>query len=663
MVTYLISQKSKLTQKLSKLYMSKFASKWMILVLDLLLSTFSFIIAYFIVVASYPKDVQILPLWFLLLYNLLVCSWMYIFFRIHQGVIRYSSYQEIGRITAAVFSSNGILWLSSFMIPSHSLSMMFSLLIKNATLTFFVLVIFRYIIVRIHIYLTNSMKGTSNPAAIIMGTEIESVALCNLLKYNPVAGFNIIGFMTDDIDQEEQLIMNLPVFPNTQGMIEKLKTIQHVEAIIFPTNELLIKEKERVVDQAIHFNMNIMLSQLPKNWILNDEVISGRNTLRPIQIEDLLGRDEIQIDVLSIREALSNKVILITGAAGSIGSELVKQIASFNPKRILLLDAAETPLYEIKNYMNEHYPDVRTDAIIGDVRFRDHLEKIFMMHHPHVIFHAAAYKHVPMMELHPSEAVLTNVGGTMNMADLALKYRAETFVMISTDKAVNPTNVMGASKRLAEIYVQSLANKKASKCQHLRFITTRFGNVLGSNGSVIPRFKEQLEKGGPLTVTDPNVIRYFMTIPEACRLVLEASTKGENEEIYVFDMGEPVKIDTLARNMIRLAGFVPDKDIQIVYTGLRPGEKLYEELLTPKEFVKPTKHPKIKIAQVQKFEYDQVKTKINELLFLAQKMETFQVVRKMKELIPEFKSMNSEYEKIDHEMNAEYIFTLTNKPA
>jgi FlaA1/EpsC-like NDP-sugar epimerase len=366
-----------------------------------------------------------------------------------------------------------------------------------------------------------------------------------------------------------------------------------------------------------------------------------------------LGRKEIQINLPAIGEEVKDKVILITGAAGSIGSELVRQIATFKPKMILLFDIAETPLYQIDMYMHEHFPQISVEAMIGDVRHTERLDLVFQLYHPQIIYHAAAYKHVPMMEHHPSEAIITNVLGTRNVAHYALKYKAEKFIMISTDKAVNPTNVMGASKRIAEVYVQSLAKYIQTKSCSTRFITTRFGNVLGSNGSVIPRFKEQIEQGGPITVTDRNIIRYFMTIPEACRLVLEASVNGENGEIYIFDMGDPVKIDDLARNMIRLAGLEPDKDIQIIYTGLRPGEKLYEELLAQEEITKPTTNPKIRVALARQYEFREVSKEINELVALAERIDTLQVVKKMKELVPEFKSMNSIYTQLDHDKTDE----------
>ncbi|MFA7044564.1 MAG: UDP-N-acetylglucosamine 4,6-dehydratase family protein, partial [Bacteroidales bacterium] len=355
---------------------------------------------------------------------------------------------------------------------------------------------------------------------------------------------------------------------------------------------------------------------------------------------------EIKIDMERIGEQTHGKVILISGAAGSIGSELVRQISQFKPKLLLLFDMAETPLHNLRLEMEKDYPDLNFVSIIGDVRSEKRLDFVFRKYHPQIIYHAAAYKHVPLMEENPCEAILVNVKGTMNLSNAALKYKSESFVMISTDKAVNPTNVMGASKRIAEIYVQSLAKENEGKAG-IRFVTTRFGNVLGSNGSVIPHFKEQIEKGGPVSVTHPDIIRYFMTIPEACRLVLEAASFGKSGEIYVFDMGSPVKIVDLARRMIELAGFVPDVDIKIEYIGLRPGEKLYEELLNDKEKTKPTIHDKITVASVRQYEFDKVVDSIRKMIDLSQDVEIKEVVKSMKKMVPEFKSQNSPFSEFD----------------
>ena len=370
--------------------------------------------------------------------------------------------------------------------------------------------------------------------------------------------------------------------------------------------------------------------------------------IESIKVEDLLERPAIHINMENVRNILSKKVVMITGAAGSIGSEIVKQVATHNPSGIILLEMAESPLHDLMMELKSFFPTVKFIHVIADVRNMTMLEPIFKEYNPDVVFHAAAYKHVPLMEDFPPQAILTNVLGTKNIADLSVKYGVQRFIMVSTDKAVNPTNIMGASKRIAEIYVQSLFLKLAKEHANCtKFITTRFGNVLGSNGSVVPFFKKQIAQGGPITVTHPDIIRYFMTIPEASSLVLEAATLGNGGEIFVFDMGQPVKISDLAKNMIRLAGYVPGKDIEIIYTGLRPGEKLYEELLNQKELTIPTTNEKIMVAKVREYDFDEVNAAIEQLIHSAQKGKIFPTVQLMKEIVPEYKSKNSIYEKLD----------------
>jgi FlaA1/EpsC-like NDP-sugar epimerase len=375
------------------------------------------------------------------------------------------------------------------------------------------------------------------------------------------------------------------------------------------------------------------------NWI-NGEL--SFKQIKKVQIEELLERDAIQLDIDIIINQLNNKTILVTGAAGSIGSEIVRQVIKFNPKKIILLDQAESPLYEMEMELHDKYKQQQYEIVMGDIRNKDRMENVFKTFAPSIVFHAAAYKHVPMMENNPSESIFTNVLGSKNLADLSVQYKVEKFVMVSTDKAVNPTNVMGASKRIAEIYTQSLNKNSTTK-----FITTRFGNVLGSNGSVIPRFRQQIETGGPITITHPDITRFFMTIPEACQLVLEAGAMGKGGEIFIFDMGESVKIVDLAKKMIKLSGLILDKDISIIYTGLRPGEKLYEELLANEENTIPTHHKQILIAKVKEYDFETISSSINELINLFDQQNNKSIVKKMKELVPEFKSNNSIYEELD----------------
>jgi FlaA1/EpsC-like NDP-sugar epimerase len=375
------------------------------------------------------------------------------------------------------------------------------------------------------------------------------------------------------------------------------------------------------------------------NWI-NGEL--SFNQIKSIKIEDLLERDPIKLDDLAISAQLKNKVVLITGAAGSIGSELARQCANYSPKKIYLLDQAESPLHELELEFNEKFKDTAFEVVIADIRNIERLKHVFNSFQPQIVFHAAAYKHVPMMENNPSESIFTNILGTKNTADLANEFKVERFVFVSTDKAVNPTNVMGASKRIAEIYIQSLGKKSQTK-----FITTRFGNVLGSNGSVIPRFKKQIEEGGPITITHPDITRYFMTIPEASQLVLEAGSIGKGGEIFVFNMGKSVKILDLARKMILLSGLKENRDIKIIFTGLRPGEKLFEELLADTENTLPTHHDQILIGKVREYDYEEVKNIINELIKLFNTQNNELIVQRMKDLVPEFKSNNSVFQKLD----------------
>lgn len=420
----------------------------------------------------------------------------------------------------------------------------------------------------------------------------------------------------------------------------------NIKAILFTDYKAVKEESERLVRFCEKEKVRMLL--LPSL----DELKGGKLKMRAlpeVRIEDLLGREEIRINMEEIAGSLKGKVVLVTGAAGSIGSELCRQLCHFGLKQLVLFDSAETPMHNIRLELEEKFPDVEFTPVMGDIRMIHRVESIYQRFRPHIVFHAAAYKHVPLMEENPCEAVHTNVYGTRNVADMAVKYDVDKFIMVSTDKAVNPTNVMGASKRLAEMYVQSLsiAISKGRQSGKTRFITTRFGNVLGSNGSVIPRFREQLAKGGPLTVTHPDIIRYFMTIPEACRLVLEAAFMGKGNEIFVFDMGTPVKIADLARRMIELAGLIPGEDIEIKYTGLRPGEKLYEELLATKENTLPTENEKIYRAQVREYDYEDICTLMSPLIDLAIKVDKMGTVRMMKGIVPEFKSKNSIYEALD----------------
>ena len=418
-----------------------------------------------------------------------------------------------------------------------------------------------------------------------------------------------------------------------------------VKAIIFATEEDTRQEKDRIIKYSIDSGIKLLYAPPV------DEMVNGKpvHIIRNIEIEDLLMRQEIKISMEEVIKNFRGKTVLVTGAAGSIGSELCRQLAGFGVGELVLFDNAETPMHNLRLEFEENFPELKFSPVIGDVRLPSRLDYVFRKWRPQVVFHAAAYKHVPLMEENPCEAVLVNVAGSRNVADKCIEYDVEKMVMVSTDKAVNPTNIMGCTKRLAEIYVQSLglAIESGRKAGRTRFVTTRFGNVLGSNGSVIPRFREQIAKGGPVTVTHPEITRFFMTIPEACRLVMEAATMSKGNEIYVFDMGESVKIDDLARRMIHLAGYIPDRDIKVEYTGLRPGEKLYEEVLSSHENTLPTDHSHIRIAKVREYDYNDALASADELERLSREVEIMPTVQLMKHVVPEFLSMNSRFEELD----------------
>ena len=480
----------------------------------------------------------------------------------------------------------------------------------------------------------------------VYGVDDKSVSVVTRLFNSP--HYNVIGYLNFGQRLRGQKISGDKIFYfENEADIRLFHDRFFVDAILFPREDLLKKESTRLIEYCNNAEVKVLV--VPNI----DEVIDGRimkSSIREVKIEDLLGRDEIEISMDEIIENFNGKTIMVTGAAGSIGSELCRQLATFNPKKLVLFDNAETPMHDLRLELGERFKDLDYVPVIGDVRQERRLDFVFRKYRPQVVFHAAAYKHVPLMEENPCEAVRVNVIGSRNVADKCIEYDVEKMVMISTDKAVNPTNIMGCTKRLAEIYVQSLglAMDRGELKGRTKFVTTRFGNVLGSNGSVIPRFREQIAKGGPVTVTHPEITRFFMTIPEACRLVMEAATMSKGNQIFVFDMGESVKIDTLARRMITLAGFVPDKDIMVEYSGLRPGEKLYEEVLSNAENTIPTEHNRIRVAKVREYEYVKANETIAVLEDLSLKVHIPEMVKLMKETVPEFISNNSEYEKYDN---------------
>lgn len=564
-------------------------------------------------------------------------------FKTYRGIVRYSTIHEFQRILTAIVAADSLVFLALYKVIrlSGSVSLAYC-----CTLLFVSVVgLYGFRIIVVYGYQTLTRRFGNNPSipVYIWGLNEENIILAQLLGTGKDK-FRIIGFLTPDSDSKLKKLTDLPVLEIRQS--EDL--IKYGLKDILFTQECELKNNVAYVEDLLKLDIRIYISQ-QMNLNINSlsQLSNITRNIRPIQIEDLLARPEINISLNVIAEEVKGKKILVTGAAGSIGSEIVKQLAQFSPTCIICLDQAETPLNDLDIELKKNYPFLNFTSIIGDIRNQTITNSIFRRYRPNIVYHAAAYKHVPMMEKHPCEAVITNVLGTKLLVDLSIHYRVGMFIMVSTDKAVNPTNIMGASKRIAEIYVQSCANDTKKNRSNTKFVTTRFGNVLGSNGSVIPLFRKQIEAGGPITVTHRDITRYFMTIPEACRLVLEASVIGKSGYIYIFDMGEPVKIYDLAKKMIELAGFTPDKDIAIEFSGLRPGEKLYEELLNDSEITEQTSHEKILMAKVRKYHFQDILRPIEQIIDIANSNDSNKLVSSMKVLVPEFISNNSEFQLLD----------------
>lgn len=562
-------------------------------------------------------------------------------FRTYSNVLRFSSFIDIIRIFVALTVSYVLLMLFSVLVDDNMPGMIAPVsVLFMAYVSSFAMMACSRVIVKTFFELIN-FDGRHSVNVFIYGAKEAGVNIAKALRVNLRNHYRLRGFIADEPELIGKVMMGVKVYPNDENIIDVLNERRAHTLIISPAKMEELKKSD-MADRLLANGIKLMTAPPLSEW--NAQTLN-KNQLKEIQIEDLLQRDPIVIDIQKVASHLEGKRVMITGAAGSIGSEIMRQVASFNPYKLILIDQAETPLHDIRLELQDRWRDIDAETIVADISNAPRLEAIFKEFRPQYIFHAAAYKHVPMMEDNVSEAIQTNVYGTRTVADLAVKYGAEKFVMISTDKAVNPTNVMGCSKRICEIYVQSLAKKLQKQGGHVtQFITTRFGNVLGSNGSVIPRFRDQIQRGGPVTVTHPEIIRYFMTIPEACRLVLEAGSMGNGGEIYIFDMGRPVKIVDLAKRMISLSGRT---DVKIEFTGLRHGEKLYEELLNVKELTKPTYHEKIMIATVREYDYDEVKDRIQHLIDVSYTYDQMKIVAAMKDLVPEFISKNSCFEVLD----------------
>ena len=657
--------KSVFTKISDKIVNSQYLSRWSVLIIDSLVATFATLSVY-LVLGFFFNSEPIFSRYALIGASaLIVTSVIFQMLGINRGIMRHTTIQEIIRIGFAVIIKSAVL-LIIFLALRNFMGFTFkpvNIVLAQAVdclCSLALLLILRMFLIYIY-ELVLASKNKISMRVFIYGDDSKSVSLSTFLSRELHAEYRIVGYVKMQERRTKLKLQGLTIYTLDEfDYFSEIVDRKGVNAIVFPSQQTALEEKDRLIEWCIRKHIKVFvlpqINEMPKDGNM-------QNMIREIKIEDLLGRDEITINMNEISNFLSGKRVMVTGGAGSIGSELARLISTFPIEQIIVLDNAETPLHNIqleltdreknkagKNWDLEVFSN-HFKFVIADVRDVARMDRVFDAYHPQIVFHAAAYKHVPLMESNPCEAINVNVMGSRNVADMAVKYGVEKMVMVSTDKAVNPTNVMGCSKRLAEIYVQTFSRAIISGEVegNTKFITTRFGNVLGSNGSVIPRFREQIIKGGPVTVTHKDIIRFFMTIPEACRLVLEAATMGEGYEIFIFDMGKPVKIADLARNMISLAGFEPDKDIKIVYTGLRPGEKLYEELLNSAENTIPTGHKKISVAKVRAYDFKDVLKDYALLKERVISMDKEGTVRQMKAIVPEFKSKNSIYEKLDKE--------------
>lgn len=619
---------------------------WSVLILDFLLCTLAYWFSVWLGQGIFVYDIgrSMLGLQYgILMVVQLMAFWL---FHTYSGILRYSTFVDTLKAFFSVMTSGVLMliWNLIWTIFTGEKCFLNTVIMVYMFVAFVLLFCLRVGVKTL--YESIRQVTTAGPKVLIYGTKVAGIAIAKMLMSSGNTPYHPVGFISDSTKQRKYQLAGLHVFELNTKLFDWMQSNNVRQVIISP---LKLREINPATDLTPFLEHNIRVLTTPYFTEFSEESNAEKiGRIDAIQIEDLLERPTIQINTENVTNILKDKVVMVSGAAGSIGSELVRQVLKYSPKALILAEQAESPLHDLTLDLKDLYPNTQIIPRIMNVRERDRVECIFREFRPDVVYHAAAYKHVPLMEDHPNEAIHANVAGTKNMADMAVKYHTERFIMISTDKAVNPTNVMGASKRIAEIYVQSLFRKISAQDEHCcRFITTRFGNVLGSNGSVIPYFKKQIQKGGPVTVTHPDIIRYFMTIPEACCLVLEASTLGNGGEIFVFDMGQPVKILNLAKNMIRLAGYTPDVDIPIVFTGLRPGEKLFEELLNQKETTLPTQNEKIMIARVREMDYDEVSPMIDHLIETSGEDKPFITVKEMKMLVPEFKSKNSIYEQLD----------------
>ncbi len=641
----------KIQKLVDKLHLDRYFSSRLILAIDLFISLSASICSLMFIKTLLFRSLVTIDFILVWLSASLVMSFiMFYMLKTYRSIIRHSTLREFAKLCLASVGKVVFMGALVMLLPYGIKAYIFFLMVLDLILTIVFLLLVRVAMIVMYDILRNKVRDSRKRLNVMVyGSDEKAVAIVKRLQSSP--HYSTIGYLEYGQRLRGQRIDGLKIF-----YFERIEDITlfrerfFLDGILFSREIDVKKEEQRLLEYCQENNVKVLVSPSI------DEVVDGKvmsNSIREVKIEDLLGRDEIKISMDEIKANFKGKTVMVTGAAGSIGSELCRQIATFGVERLILFDNGETPMHNLRLELEERFPYLSFVPVIGDVRLEQRLDYAFRLFRPQIVFHAAAYKHVPLMEENPCEAVLVNAIGSRNVADKCIQYDVEKMVMISTDKAVNPTNVMGCTKRLAEIYVQSLglALERGEVAGKTKFVTTRFGNVLGSNGSVIPRFREQIAKGGPVTVTHPDIVRFFMTIPEACRLVMEAATMSTGNQIYVFDMGQSVKIDALARKMITLAGLEPDKDILIEYTGLRPGEKLYEEVLANSENTVPTGHDRIRVAKVREYEYADAKDLLSRLEHLSRAVNIPDMIRLMKKNIPEYVSKNSKFEQFDAHNN------------
>lgn len=629
---------------MKRIFQEKVHSRWLILFIDQFIVVWALAMSLLLInKMEFIGLLSINSLSYILLFNAIAIP-VFIILQIHTGIIRYSNTKDMIRIFMAVFLTSILFTVISNLFIVNHLKMRTLWFDPVLMLNFFIssslLILLRTVVKGLFAYFKDLESGNNKEKILIYGSDTASILVKQALESNNETNYQVIGFVDDNKDKVNKYIEQTKV--QHSSVLQLLRRKYSIEKMVVTSDSMTINGKKNAIEKCVELGIKVMIVPPSNQWLYGKLNISQ---LRDLRIEDLLQRDPILLKKKNVFGEIAGKRILVTGAAGSIGAEIVRQLLSCNPQYVVLCDQAESPLHELQLEMEDQFFDSKVRIFIASIQNYNRMSLLFKTYKPQVVFHAAAYKHVPMMEHNPTEAILTNVLGTKNIADISLEYGVEKFVMISTDKAVKPTNIMGASKHLAEIYIQSLNQHYPQ--QKTRFITTRFGNVLGSNGSVIPRFKTQIERGGPVTVTHPDITRFFMTIPESVQLVLEAAAMGKGGEIFIFDMGSPVKIVDLALKMIKLAGLAPGIDIKIIYSGLRPGEKLHEELLHQEEYTIPTHHHKIKISKTIVHNFQYVQQAITEILKLNDQNKDYEMIKKLKEIIPEYKSNNSIYEALD----------------